>query len=51
MKYNNEITIKNISDDKRNINLFGKKFIIKEKNDEITIIDGINDIELIACYK
>ncbi len=50
LKCNNEITIKNIIDNNGNINLIGKE-INMGKNDEITIIDGIDDIELIACYK
>ena len=51
LKYNNEIIIKNIFEDKGYINLFGNKYIIKKKQKEIMIIDGKNKMELIAFYK
>jgi len=52
LKFNKEIIIKNINEDNEGYtNLFGKKYKIKDKEEEIMIIDGKETNELIACYK
>jgi len=53
LKYNKEIIISNINEDKEGyINLFKNRIKIEDKNKEIIILDGKdNDRELIACYK
>ena len=52
LKYNKEIIINNIFEDNEGyINLFGNKYKIKDKEEEIMIIDGKEETELIACYK
>ena len=51
LKLNDEIIIKNIIEDNGYINLFGNKFIINNKNNEIKKIEVKDEIELIACYK
>ena len=51
LKLNNEIIINNMIIDRGYINLFGIRCKIKNKNDEILIIDGKDKKELIACYK
>ena len=52
LKFNKEIKINNIVEDNEGyISLFGNKYKIKDKEEEIMIIDGKEKIELIACYK
>ena len=52
-KINDEITIKNvIKDKKETIKIFGKEFQIKNKKEEIMIVDGIKNTRgIIAFYK
>ena len=52
LKFNKEIIINNIVEDNKGyINIFGNKYKIKEKEEEIMIIDGKVKEELIAFYK
>ena len=52
LKFNKEIAINNYDEDNEGyINLFGNKYKIKNKEEEIIILDGKNEDELIACYK
>ena len=52
LNLNKEIIFNNIIEDNEGyINLFGNKYKIKDKDEEIMIIDGKDKIELIACYK
>ena len=52
LKFNKDIIINNIIEDNEGyISLFGNKYKIKEKDEEIMIIDGKEKIELIAFYK
>ena len=52
LNYNKEIIINNIVEDNGGyINLFRKKYRIKDKEEEIMIIDGRDKNEFIACYK
>ena len=52
LKFNKEIIINNIFEENEGYTtLFGNKYKIKEKEEEIMIIDGKETIELIACYK
>ena len=50
--FNKEIIINNIAEDNEGyISLFGNKYKIKEKEEEIMILDGREKTDLIACYK
>ena len=52
LNYNKEIIINNIFEDNEGyINLFRNKYKIKDKEEEIMILDGKEINELIACYK
>ena len=52
LKFNKEIIINNVDEDIEGyISLFGNKYKIKDKEEEIMIIDGKEKKELIACYK
>ena len=52
LKFNKEIIINNIVEDNEGyVSLFGIKYKIKNKEEEIMIIDGKEKNELIACYK
>ena len=52
LKFNKEIIINNVDEDNEGyISLFGNKYKIKDKEEEIMIIDGKEKKELIACYK
>ena len=52
LKYNKEIIINNINEDKEGyINLFKNRIKVEDKNKEIIILDGKDDErELIACF-
>ena len=52
LNINKEIIITNIVEDNEGyINLFKNKCKIKDKEEEILILDGKDENELIACYK
>jgi len=53
LKYNKEIIVSNINEDKEGyINLFKKRIKVEDKCKEIIILDGKDsDRELIACFK
>ena len=52
LKYNKEIIINNIIEDNEGyINLFGNEYKIKDIDEEIMIIDGKDEIELILGIK
>ena len=52
LKYDEDIIIKSIVEDNEGyINLFGNRCKIKNKEEEIMILDGKDENDLIACYR